>query len=97
MYYTTESLSEAWHKHHVDLKHDYVDSYPRLLSSMLAGSYHPLKHQLAYFALHLSAADPVSRNTIQGFYDVGEIVVNDLLSLHLASNISPAQYLNKLT
>jgi len=46
---------------------------------MHAGSYHPLKHRLAYFALHLLAGDPISRNTTKGFYDLGGITVSDPL------------------
>lgn len=73
-----QSPRDTWHAHHLDLKHDYLASYPRLLSSMLTGSYHPLKHRLAYFSSQFSG-DPMSRSTVLGFYDVGGITVSDLL------------------
>ena len=63
VYYMMESSSDVWHKYHVELKHSYLESYPQLLSNMVSGSYHPLNHQLTYFALHFTATDPVSRNT----------------------------------
>jgi hypothetical protein len=87
VYYTTESSSEAWHQHHIDLKHDYSESYPRLLSNMLSGDYHPLNHRLTYFAHRFSAADPVNRNTARGFYDVDEAVVSKLLYPCLTPNV----------
>ena len=81
VYYTTDSPSEAWHKHHVDLRQDYSKSYPRLLSNMLSGNHHPLNHRLAYFAHHFSTADPINKNTLRGFYDEGEIAVRQFSSL----------------
>ena len=79
VYYTIQSPRDTWHQHHLDLKHDYFASYPRLLSSMHTGSYHPLEHRLAYFALHFLAGDPISKNTAKGFYDLGGITVSDPL------------------
>lgn len=87
VYHTTKSPSDVWHGHHLDLKHDYLESYPRLLSSMLTGSYHPLKHRLAYFALHFSTGDPTNRNTVRGFYDVGGITVSDPFYPYFAPNV----------
>lgn len=97
VYYSTESPSEAWHKHHIDLKHDYLESYPRLLSNMLTGSYHPLNHRLAYFAHHFSTADPVSGNTMRGFYDVDEVVVSEFSCPRTITNVILARYRTEFT
>lgn len=89
VYYTTESPSEAWHKHHIDLKHDYLESYPTLLSNMLSGSYHPLNHRLVYFSHNFSTMGPVSKNTARGFYDVDETAVSELFYSY--SLLTPCQ------
>ncbi|KAF9790994.1 hypothetical protein BJ322DRAFT_419660 [Thelephora terrestris] len=87
VYYTAQSPSEAWHKHHVDLRQDYLKSYSTLLSNMLSGSYHPLNHRLAYFAHHFSATDPVSKNTLRGFYDGDMIAVSKFSPSYLTHYI----------
>jgi hypothetical protein len=67
-----DSNQSAWHRYHIDHKHDYADGYSNLSQSISTWGPYNLHHRLVYFALNFKPPRFTNQNVVAGFYDTTE-------------------------